>query len=200
MAQLRADTPPVRIAVTLSRAQILDVTEACLDELGYDGTTIRRIAARLNCAVGTIYRYFSDKRALLAAVVQRRFQPVLDQIEQGAPVERTAQTYIALAGDAPQQYRLMFWLASVQTIGRPTVPAVIEQIILGWSRQLGDRAAAEQYWAQIHGSLMLGLTQPHTPTRQAEAHTPSPASLPPTAEYASAMAADDDEAEDLTLL
>ncbi len=47
----------------LSQDGILDATEACLQEHGYDGTTIRRIAGRLECAVGTIYRHFTDKRA-----------------------------------------------------------------------------------------------------------------------------------------
>ena len=34
----------------LSRLQILDATEVCLNTEGYDGTTIRRIAKQLNCA------------------------------------------------------------------------------------------------------------------------------------------------------
>ena len=64
---MRSEAEPVRVPAVLSRGQILDATETCLAELGYDGTTIRAIAKRLDCAVGTIYRYFRDKRSLLTA-------------------------------------------------------------------------------------------------------------------------------------
>jgi len=141
----------------LSRGQILDATEACLQELGYDGTTIRRIAKQLDCAVGSIYRYFDDKRALLAAVVQRRFEPVLQRINQGAPADASANLYAQIANDQPELYRLMFWLAS---IGKSTpghaLPAVVQQIIESWTKQFDDQRVAESFWAQLHGAIMMG--------------------------------------------
>ncbi len=158
-----APTPTVKTpAVHLSRAQILHATAICLAEVGYDGTTIRRIAKQLNCAVGSIYRYFEDKRSLLDAVTQARFEPVAQVAEVSA--ERSAALYAHAAADEPQQYRLMFWLASVgRPDGVPGVPAVIQQIIEVWARQMGDRRKAERFWAQLHGRIMLGeagATQP----------------------------------------
>ena len=146
-----------RTPTHLSREQILDATAACLAEMGYDGTTIRRIAKRLDCAVGSIYRYFDDKRALLAAVVQRRFEPVIERIEQGHPIDSVADFYALIAGEQSELYRLMFWLASVGKDQQAnTVPPAIRSIIDGWTQQIGDARVAESYWSQLHGAIMLG--------------------------------------------
>lgn len=152
----RRQPQPVRVSPPLSRDRILDATEACLRERGYDGTTIRSIAGRLECAVGTIYRHFKDKRTLLDAVTQRRFEPVAERVEQGAPLQESATLYMRTASAEPQQYRLMFWLASVGERTVPGVPGVVQRILGGWSEQLGDAARAERFWAQLHGTLMLG--------------------------------------------
>lgn len=141
----------------LSRGQILDATEACLQELGYDGTTIRRIAKQLDCAVGSIYRYFDDKRALLAAVVQRRFEPVLERIEQGAPADASANLYAQIASEQPELYRLMFWLSSIgKTTQANTLPDVVQKIIESWTTQFNDQRVAESFWSQLHGAIMQG--------------------------------------------
>ncbi|MEL7087420.1 MAG: TetR/AcrR family transcriptional regulator, partial [Planctomycetota bacterium] len=146
-----------RTPTSLSRQQILDATDACLQELGYDGTTIRRIAKELGCAVGSIYRYFDDKRALLTAVVQRRFDPVTERIGQKAPIDATANLYSQIAAEQPELYRLMFWLSSIgKTTHTNTLPGVIRDVVDGWADQLGDRRAAEGYWSQLHGSIMHG--------------------------------------------
>lgn len=156
LARFQQKRQAVRVPVPLSRDRILDATEACLREHGYDGTTIRRIAGRLECAVGTIYRHFTDKRALLDAVVQRRFEPVVASIEQGQRLQETAALYLRTASEEPQQYRLMFWLASVAGREMPGVPEVTQRIIHGWGEQLGDHSRAERFWAQLHGAMMLG--------------------------------------------
>lgn len=174
----------VRVSSPLSRDRILDATEACLREQGYDGTTIRSIAGRLECAVGTIYRHFKDKRALLDAVTQRRFECVAERVEQRARIQETAALYLRTASEEPQQYRLMFWLASVGSREMPGLPEVIRRILRGWGEQLEDHGRAERFWAQLHGALMLGrnprpdLIQadalPAAPTPEAPAETAEP--------------------------
>jgi len=162
--------PPSEVAVPktpthLSREQILDATSTCLQELGYDGTTIRRIAKELDCAVGSIYRYFDDKRALLAAVVQRRFEPVVDRIQGGDPIDAVANLYSLTATEQPELYRLMFWLSSIgKTTHTNTLPAVIRRVIDAWAEQLGERRAAEGYWSHLHGSIMQGRSADGLPT------------------------------------
>jgi len=149
--------PPARPNAQLSRSQILDATEQCLIRKGYDGTTIRGIAAILGCAVGSIYRYFTDKRQLLDAVTQRRFRPVLEHVRARQRPHRTAMLYVQVAADQPQLYRLMFWLPSIaDQRSTATLPAIVRQIIDGWAAQLGAEDEAEAFWCRLHGSLMLG--------------------------------------------
>lgn len=151
----------------LSRTQIIEATVRCFDAEGYDGVTIRSIARLLHCAVGTIYRYFDDKRALLSAVAQDRLDPVAKLIEAGGSFEDSLRSYVERAQASPQLYHLMFWLCTIGTdagvarrgpSGTPLepLPSVVRRIIAGWSRRLGDAALAQQCWAAVHGQMALG--------------------------------------------
>jgi len=152
-------TSPVQ-AVPLSRQQILETTARCLTEEGYDATTIRRIAAKLDCAVGSIYRYFRDKRDLLDVVAQSALEPVALKVEAGAPVESSARQYHKIASSDLAMYRLMFW---VHTVGATepdadVQPQVIRRIIAGWTQRLGDESLARRSWMTLHGGITLGMS------------------------------------------
>lgn len=195
--ELENNSPSPKPRAVLSREQILTATEQSLREDGYDKTTIRGIARRLGCAVGSIYRYFDDKRDLLDAVTQRRFEPVAMRIELRSPMERTMQAYVQAAREAPEQYRLMYWLASVGIRDdSPAVPAVVKRIIEGWAQQLGDANRAWRIWAELHGSIMIGIDEQQMPQILAEL---SIAALPLVAEVSShSVAADDADSEEQT--
>ena len=165
-----ATKPPVH----LSRRQIIEATGKCLNERGYDGTTIRSIAGQLGCAVGSIYRHFKDKRDLLNHVTQRQLEPVVQLIEGGATLEISMTEYHRCARRGIQEYQLMFWLAAVEhqpakklgdeqpVISPPPLPAIIERIIAGWTKRLGDPVATKQAWAMLHGSIILGRNAQHS--------------------------------------
>ncbi|MEM6552438.1 MAG: TetR/AcrR family transcriptional regulator [Planctomycetota bacterium] len=176
---------PTAPRAQLDQRQILEATDAALREVGYDKTTIRHIAKRLNCAVGSIYRYFTDKRELLTAVTQRRFDAVAQHAELGSPLDRTLALYHRLALERPELYHLMFWLTSV---GQPdptqTTPLVIRRTIAGWSAQLRDPSAAQQLWATLHAGITLG--HPLTDILQAARRLPATADLPSEAQPAEA--------------
>jgi AcrR family transcriptional regulator len=142
----------------LDRTQILDATARVLREKGYDGTTIRTIAKQLDCAVGSIYRYFKDKRQLLDAVCQRRFDAVAEHAELRSPMTKTVLMYARIAAEQPEQYRLMFWLASIgKQQQSEALPAIVRRIVAGWTDSLGDQAAARKTWAALHGAINLGM-------------------------------------------
>lgn len=144
-------------ATQLSRAQILSTTSDCLHQFGYDATTIRRIASQLDCSVGSIYRYFRDKRELLYAVTQQTLEPVADAAEAGLTVEKGERLYRQLVDNAPQIYRLMFWLACVDNDDgiHDHLPTVVDRIIKGWSALLGDIESAQTRWAALHADIMI---------------------------------------------
>ena len=50
------------------RRRVLDAAMALADEGGYEAVQMRDVAARADVALGTLYRYFSSKDQLLAAV------------------------------------------------------------------------------------------------------------------------------------
>ena len=162
IARLRTAAAKVERAVVaargygfLSRRPILEATEACFVETGYDGTTIRAIAARLDCAVGSIYRYFTDKRELLLAVGAAAMQPVIDGLEVGDSLETSRHRYAQQARRHAQLYRLVFWLAWTPQ-NQAALPQPIQGIIDRWEDLLGDAAAARRSWAELHGTIMLG--------------------------------------------
>ncbi len=141
----------------LSAGQILDATAVCLRTRGYDDTTVRCITRELDCAVGSIYRYFKGKRALLLATVERRFEEVLERAEARDDVAAVAGEYSRLASGELEQYRLMFWLASVGHDQAGTaLPTTVRRLIAAWSAQLGDATAAEARWAAVHTAVILG--------------------------------------------
>ena len=164
-------------AQQLSRTQILLATVHVLREDGYDATTIRRIASRLDCAVGSIYRYFRDKRDLLAAVTEQMLHPVAEALKDGEGFFASVQRYHTLATQHAETYRLMFWVAhqvfdrteaearlgasivpaSTPTVAGASVPGVVREIIDGWAALLGDAKRAERCWALIHGLSQLGV-------------------------------------------
>ena len=161
----------------LSREQILDATDACFAKAGYDGTTIRAIAARLDCSVGSIYRYFRDKRDLLLACGRRMMRPVIEE----PTFDRSLAAYRTIATEHGEMYRLGFWLAG------HGVPEYIAQIIKRWGELLQDEDEAQRRWAMAHGLLMLG--------RADETVCDPPPPCPPAL-----IVEPDEELEDMTLL
>jgi len=213
-SQPPAGKPAQASSSFLSNDQILQATEAVFAEAGYDGTTIRAIAKRLGCSVGSIYRYFEDKRDLLRACAARVFSPVARYLDADAVrFDESLRMYLQLVEQYPQLYRLMFWLGSVDDAREAKTPEPITRMIDGWTRLVGHRATAEHIWAMAHGSIMLSMrpdqieqrilamAQVNTQPAQASAQpaTPPAAEPSPTIEITDQAKAYFDR-DDVTLL
>ncbi|MEU4110561.1 TetR family transcriptional regulator [Streptomyces sp. NPDC048208] len=61
-----------RSAERLTR--ILDACAALLDEVGYDGLTTRAVAERAAVPIGSVYRFFGNKRQMADALAQRNLR------------------------------------------------------------------------------------------------------------------------------
>lgn len=55
-------------------SQMLDASAQLLDEVGYEALTTTLIAKRAGVAVGSLYQFFPDKRAVVQALTQRNFE------------------------------------------------------------------------------------------------------------------------------
>jgi AcrR family transcriptional regulator len=70
---------------------LLDAARVTFAELGFEAASIAAIARRAGVSDGLLYRYFSDKRSLLAAVLERYMEETIAR----------AKTALAGAGDFP---------------------------------------------------------------------------------------------------
>jgi AcrR family transcriptional regulator len=60
-------------------ARILDACARELDEGGYERLSTRAVAARAGVPIGSVYRFFSDKRAMTDALAHRNLDEFLDR-------------------------------------------------------------------------------------------------------------------------
>ncbi len=61
---------------------MLESCAALIDELGYDGVTTTLIAERAGVAVGSLYQFFPDKRAVVQALTKRNLDHFTAEIER----------------------------------------------------------------------------------------------------------------------
>jgi AcrR family transcriptional regulator len=62
--------------------QMLEACAALVDELGYDGVTTTLIAERAGVAVGSLYQFFPDKRAVVQALTQRNLERFMAELDR----------------------------------------------------------------------------------------------------------------------
>lgn len=60
--------------------RMLDACADLIDELGYDGVTTTLIAERAGVAVGSLYQFFPDKRAVVQALTQRNLAHFMSEV------------------------------------------------------------------------------------------------------------------------
>jgi len=108
--------------------------------------------------VGSIYRYFGDKRAMVLAMCSRLFEPAATAAESpGKDLAAAVAQYRDLARQHREAYQLMFWLAAQEGEGGAAMPAVVERVVDGWAAAVGDADRARQRWAMVHGLVTAGV-------------------------------------------
>lgn len=65
----------------MARVQrMLDACADLLDEVGYEALTTTLLAERAGVAIGSVYQFFPDKRAVVQALALRNLQTYLDRL------------------------------------------------------------------------------------------------------------------------
>jgi AcrR family transcriptional regulator len=62
--------------------RMLDACAAIVEELGYEGLTTTLLAERAGVAIGSVYQFFPDKRAVVQALTQRNLDTYLSKLGQ----------------------------------------------------------------------------------------------------------------------
>jgi AcrR family transcriptional regulator len=169
-----------------TRQRILDAARDLFVEHGYEATSMRSIAERIEYTPTAIYHHFENKEALLSelcgqdfralAAAFQRIGKVEDPVER---LERIGDAYVAFAVEHPKHYQLMFMSVrpgpgDKQGIlkGDPgedayafLVEAVREAMDRGRFRaELTDAdELAQILWAACHGIVSLHIAKEHDP-------------------------------------
>lgn len=96
------------------RELILNTATQMLLEEGYDKTSLRNIAERIEYSPATIYLYFKDKKELFYAIHERAFEKFFDHLSKAENINnplqrlrRMGELYIEFAFENPELYDLM---------------------------------------------------------------------------------------------
>ena len=73
---------PVQARSTARLTALLDAAASAVHELGYERLTTAMVAERAGASIGTVYRYFPDRIAVLQALASRNLERVITGIQQ----------------------------------------------------------------------------------------------------------------------
>jgi len=88
---------PVQARSTARLAALLDAAAQVIDEIGYERLTTAMVAERANASIGTVYRYFPDRIAVLQSLAARNAERVIDRVITEVRDERHTTPRAALA-------------------------------------------------------------------------------------------------------
>ncbi|WP_425244505.1 TetR family transcriptional regulator [Streptomyces citrinus] len=98
-----------RSAERLTR--ILDACAGLLDESGYDELSTRAVASRADVPIGSVYRFFGNKRAMVDALAQRNLERYAERVtarlaaigadDWRAAMDAVLDEYLAMKRTAP---------------------------------------------------------------------------------------------------
>jgi AcrR family transcriptional regulator len=168
------------------RSEILAEATRMIGQLGdADALSIRALCDAVGVTAPSIYRHFTDKAALLRAVVRAGFEEFsarLDAVELGSvdpfdALRRRALAYLRFAETDPGTYRVLFSAASLgpEPLGLPQGPhpgeAALSALVQTVGRCLdarGDRdrdagMVAVSLWSLLHGMADLRIGKPELP-------------------------------------
>ena len=161
-----------------------DLGQALLDEAlrsieadGVENLTVRAVGAKLRVSRSALYRHFSDKQALLAAVAREGFRTfrlalagAWERHGRGlAGFEAQGAAYLQFAREHPAHYRVMFG-RFIESCAKD--PEVVEeaagafQVLVdaleslqreGLARKEDPQMLARFVWASVHGLAMLTI-------------------------------------------
>ena len=163
------------------RAETLSAARKLIQEEGYQGLTIRKLATRMECSPMALYSYFADKQALLAALALEGFEKVAKRFGSAADhdpltaLRNILLDYIAYAEEYPNEYRILF--LSVEALGErkrsredlqqnPAFGALfkrVETCIKAGVLQGDAFAISTVLWTGAHGAASLLITATNFP-------------------------------------
>ncbi len=191
----RAAKPPTRSRLRRdreraeTRERILDAAREMFVRDGYEATTMRAIADKLDYTATAIYHHFRSKEELMLELATSDFRALAGAFGQIGRIEdpierlrRVGEAYVDFALAHPMQYQLMFMTPHpVMTVkgitrGDPSQDAYaflrriwVEALAAGRVRPEYTDAEelAQMCWSSLHGLLSLHIVK-HNATQHGE--------------------------------
>jgi AcrR family transcriptional regulator len=111
----KINAPTIDEHKLLTRNALLDAAVDAFVRYGFAGTSIGAMADLAGIARTTVYEYFPNKEAVLAALIEDRLPPIIDRLvddlPEGGPADRLAQILrraFRFVGDYPIEAELLF--------------------------------------------------------------------------------------------
>lgn len=162
-----------------TRRRILEAAREMFVQRGYEATTMRAIAQRIEYTATAIYHHFQDKDELLTELCTADFKALAAAFQRIGgtedPIERLRQigdAYVDFALEHPMQYQLMFMtrqpVMEVKDIVRGD-PGQDAYAFLrdAWAHAIASGRLRPEYsdpeelaqmcWASVHGLLALHI-------------------------------------------
>ena len=157
--------------VSVAPVEILRATEELLLSGGIESVSIRKVSERCGYSAPTIYHHFKDKRGLIDALLEERFEAIHQLMAaippRSDPAHYLREMLIAFAGFAlenPDHYRLLTTPLDRERevpsadAARELVRGALEALAREGTLATNDVEAAFQViWAVLHGLISLQL-------------------------------------------
>ena len=168
------------------RQEILDAASELFVRDGYENTSMRRIADKIEYSPTTIYIYFKDKAELLEQVCKETFSRLVQKLSKimeqpGEPVERLKRgliAYIEFGLENPEQYRATFMMPIPEGLDEKKlhqenspgmqafsflIQGIADCVKAGKLPAMNVELAGQTLWAGVHGITSLLIMHPMFP-------------------------------------
>jgi AcrR family transcriptional regulator len=159
------------------RRALIDQALRTIDQRGVEGLTLRGAGEALGVSRTALYRHFSDKQSLVAAVASEGFRALRLALIEARQREGRGRSGFEAMGDAylgfavahPAHYRVMFGrfvesgvrdphlIDEAENAFQALVDALVEQQEAGLVRRDDPILLARFVWAVVHGIAMLTI-------------------------------------------
>jgi AcrR family transcriptional regulator len=158
------------------RRALLQAAVRTISRDGVDGLTLRGVGSALGVSRTALYRHFTDKAALLAAVAAEGFRMLRLELTQAwetggrglRGLEAMGRAYVRFAVEHPSHYRVMFGAetlgashAELTAEGSGAFQALVDALVALQEQALARRDDPRQMalfvWAAVHGVAMLAI-------------------------------------------
>jgi len=159
------------------RRALIDQALRTIDKQGVEGLTLRAVGEALGVSRTALYRHFSDKQSLIAAVAREGFRTLRRDLLEAwerdgrgqAGFHAMGEAYLAFAVANPSHYRVMFGRFLESCVRDPElvqeaegafqalVEALVAQQREGLVRRDDPVMLARFVWSVVHGIAMLTI-------------------------------------------